>query len=150
MGKHRHSKDRLFVTQTEHKEEWGGKKDPTTHPLPKLSFNYCPLSLQPIQDAVCTIDGHMFDIVNIVPFVKQCGKNPVTGKPLKLEDLIKLTIHKDNAGDMICPVSMKVFTDSTKIVAIKSSGQVYAASTVEELNKKPKFFYDLVTSRPLT
>lgn len=147
MGKHRHSKDRLFVTQTEHKEEWGGKKDPATSPLPKLSFNYCPLSLQPIKDPVCAPDGTMFDIVNIVPFLKEFGKNPVTGKPLKIEELIRLTIHRDNENNMICPVSMKVFTDATKIVAIKTSGQVYAASTVEELNRKPKFFFDLMTSK---
>lgn len=122
-------------------------KDPATTPLPKLSFNYCPLSLQPISDPVCTPDGTMFDIVNIVPFLKQFGKNPISGKPLKIDELTKLTIHRDKDDNMICPVSMKVFTDSTKIVAIKTSGQVYAASTVEELNRKPKFFFDLVTSR---
>ena len=147
MGKHRHSKDRLFVTQTEHKEEWGGKKDPSTCPLPKLSFNFCPLSLQPIKDPVCTPDGTMFDIVNIVPFIKQFRKNPVNGSPLKLDDLIQLQLFKDEEDNFICPVSRKVFTDSSKIVAIKTSGIVYAASTVEELNKKPKFFFDLVTSK---
>ena len=135
------------MTQTEHKEEWGGKKDPSTSPLPRLSFNFCPLSLQPIKDPVCTPDGTMFDILNIIPYIKQFGKNPVNGKLLKVDDLIKLQLFKDDQDNFICPVSRKIFTDASKIVAVKPSGVVYAGSTVEELNKKPKFFFDLVTSR---
>lgn len=147
MGKHRHSKDRLFITMTEHKNEWGGKKDPTQAPIPRLSFNYCPLSLQPFSDPVCSPDGTVFDIVNIIPFVKRYHKNPVTGAPLKIDELIKLKYYQDEEGNYICPVSKKVFTDSTKIVAIKPSGVVYAASTVEELNRKAKFFCDLMTGK---
>ena len=147
MGKHRHSKDRLFITASEHKTEWGGKKDPSQCPIPKLAFNYCPLSLQPFKDPVCTPNGICFDIVNIVPFVKKYGKNPVDGTPLKLDDLIKLTFYKDAEGNYICPVSSKVLTESSKIVAIKTSGVVYSAGTVEELNKKPKFFFDLMTNK---
>ena len=64
----------------------------------------------------------MFDIVNIVPFVERFGKNPVNGKKLRVDDLIKLTVHKDGEDNFICPVSKKVFTDSSKIVAIKTSG----------------------------
>ncbi len=146
MGKHRHSKDRLFITQTEHKQEWGGKKDPTFNPIPRLSFGFCPLSLQPWRDPVCAPDGTTFDIMNIIPYLKRYGRNPVNGKPLKLDELTKLTAHRDADDNFICPVSKKVFTDSTKIVAIKTSGQVYAASTVDELNRKPKIFKDLLTS----
>ena len=146
MGKNRHSKDRLFITQTEHKTDWGGKKDPTFAPIPKLSFNYCPLSLQPFRDPVCAPDGTIFDIVNIVPYLKRFGRNPVNGAPLKVEELVRLHFSQDAEENYICPISKKVFTDSTKIVAIKTSGMVYAASTVEELNKKQKFFFDLMTS----
>lgn len=148
MGKHRHSKDRLFITQSEHKHEWGGKKDPTMNPISRLSFGFDPISLQPWKDPVCSPEGIMFDIVTIVPYIKRHGRNPVNGKPLKIDELVKLNVHQDAEGNFICPVSKKVFTDSTKIVAIKSSGHVYAASTVDELNKKPKFFFDLMTSRP--
>lgn len=147
MGKHRHTKDRLFITQTEHQTEWGGKKDPSLYPVPKLAFNFCPLSFQPFKNPVCSPDGTIFDIVNIVPYLKKYHKNPVNGKPLKVDELTKLTFHRDKEGNFICPVSMKVFTESTKIAAIRTSGQVYAASTIEELNKKPKFFFDLMTSK---
>jgi len=63
MGKKRHSKDRLFITSTEHKYEWGGKKDATKAPVAKLPFYCCSLSLMPFEDPVCTKDGTIFDIV---------------------------------------------------------------------------------------
>jgi peptidyl-prolyl cis-trans isomerase-like protein 2 len=71
MSKHRHSKDRLFITYSEHKNgtstctsiEWGGKKDPVKVPLTKLPFNCCALSLEPFQNPVCTPEGQLFDIM---------------------------------------------------------------------------------------
>lgn len=33
---------------------------------------------------VCTEDGTVFDITNIVPYVQKFGKHPVTGEPLKV------------------------------------------------------------------
>ena len=35
---------------------------------------------------------------NIVPYIQKFGRNPVTGKPLALKDLIKLTFHKNADG----------------------------------------------------
>lgn len=35
---------------------------------------------------------------NIMPYVKKYGKHPVTGAPLKVEDLIPLTFHKNSDG----------------------------------------------------
>ena len=40
---------------------------------------------------------------------------------------------------------MKDFTDSTKIVAIRTSGNVYSAKVVDELNRKQKNWTDLIT-----
>lgn len=36
---------------------------------------------------------------NIMPYVKKYGKHPVTGAPLKVEDLIPLTFHKNSDGE---------------------------------------------------
>lgn len=69
----------------------------------------------------------------------------MTGDPLKITQLIKLNFHKNNKGEYHDPVSFKIFTDFTVIVAIKTSGNVFAMDTVEELNKKPKFWKDLLT-----
>lgn len=35
---------------------------------------------------------------NILPYIKKYGKHPVTGGPLKQEDLIALTFHKNSDG----------------------------------------------------
>lgn len=43
MGKNRHSKDRLFITQTEHKYLYGGKKQEIRRAYKRASF--CPLPL---------------------------------------------------------------------------------------------------------
>lgn len=63
MGKHRHSKDKLYITPTEYKRDWGGKKDPSLKPIPRLSFNYCPLGFQPCGQPVCTPQGIIYDLM---------------------------------------------------------------------------------------
>lgn len=35
---------------------------------------------------------------SITPYIRKYGKHPVTGTPLKLEDLIPLTFHKNAEG----------------------------------------------------
>lgn len=82
---------------------------------------------------------------NIIPYIKKYKRNPVTGEPLKMTDLIKLNIHKNQKGEYHDPISYKIFTDFTHIVAIKTSGNVYGNDTVEELNRKSKNWRDLIT-----
>jgi peptidyl-prolyl cis-trans isomerase-like protein 2 len=88
------------------------------------------------------------------------GTNPVTGKPLKEKDLIKLNFARngdtdahdgggsagEGKGEMVDPVTFKVFTDNTHIVAIRhgSEANVFAWETVERLNIKAKMWTDLV------
>ena len=43
---------------------------------------------------------------NIVPYIQKFGRNPVTGKPLALKDLIKLTFHKNADGRSKANVSL--------------------------------------------
>jgi peptidyl-prolyl cis-trans isomerase-like protein 2 len=69
----------MFITASEHKAEWGGYKDKAKIPIAKLPFNSCSLSMLPFENPVCTIEGTVFDIVNIIPFLKKYKKNPVTG-----------------------------------------------------------------------
>ena len=69
---------------------------------------------------------------------------------MHVNDLIRLHFHKNEKNEYHDPVSFKTFTDYTHIVAIKTSGNVYSYDTIEELNKKPKFFKDLLTSEPFT
>lgn len=52
----------------------------------------------------------------------------------------------DGGGDLVDPVTFKVFTDNTHIVAIRhgSYANVFAWETVEKMNIKPKMWRDLV------
>ncbi len=40
------------------------------------------------------------DCRNIIPYVQKFKKNPVTGLPLALKDLIKLHFHKNADGEI--------------------------------------------------
>jgi peptidyl-prolyl cis-trans isomerase-like protein 2 len=105
-------------------------------------------SFQPFEDPVCTPKGVVYDLLyafppfvrynglplmllcvvfsNIVPFLQKHKTDPMTGDPLTPKELIKLTFHKNNKGEYHCPVTFKVFTDYTHIVAVRTSGHVYA------------------------
>jgi peptidyl-prolyl cis-trans isomerase-like protein 2 len=99
----------------------------------------------------------------ISQWLEKHGTNPVTGKLLKDKDLIKLNFARngdtdahdggggagEGKGEMVDPVTFKVFTDNTHIVAIRhgSEANVFAWETVERLNIKPRMWLDLVDDR---
>ena len=68
----------------------------------------------------------------------------MTGQPLKSSELIKLSFAKNEEGEMVDPVTFKVFTDNTHIIALKNTGNVFAYDTVERLNIKAKMWRDLI------
>ncbi|KAL8229236.1 hypothetical protein R6Q57_014136 [Mikania cordata] len=149
MGKKQHSKDRMFITKTEWATEWGGAKSKELRtPFKRLPFYCCALTFTPFEDAVCTEDGSVFDIMHIIPYIRKYGKHPVSGVPLKQEDLISLTFHKNSEGEYHCPVLNKVFTEFTHIVAIKTTGNVFSYEAVKELNLKTKNWKELLTDEP--
>ena len=99
---------------------------------------------------MCCPDGHVFDVVNIVPYVRERGVSPVTGRPLALGDLRKLRFHRDPAGEYCCPVLGKVFTPHSRIVAVRPTGHVYSGEAVDELNVKARNWRDLQTGEPFS
>ncbi|QIW95094.1 hypothetical protein AMS68_000612 [Peltaster fructicola] len=111
----------------------------------KLPFNYCALSLQPFEHPVCTSDGNVFDLTNIIPWLNKHHTNPVNGEPLSSKDLIKLNFAKNDEGAYADPVTYKVLTENTHIVALRPTGNVFSWETVERLNIKAKNWKDLVT-----
>ncbi|CAD5336123.1 unnamed protein product [Arabidopsis thaliana] len=146
MGKKQHSKDRMFITKTEWATEWGGAKSKENRtPFKSLPYYCCALTFLPFEDPVCTIDGSVFEITTIVPYIRKFGKHPVTGAPLKGEDLIPLIFHKNSEGEYHCPVLNKVFTEFTHIVAVKTTG-----NAIKELNIKTKNWKELLTEEPFT
>ena len=77
-------------------------------------------------------------MLNIVPYVQKNKKCPVSGAPLSLKDLTKLTFHKNDKDEYHCPIMFKSFTPHTHIIAIKTSGNVYCKEAVENLCYKTK------------
>lgn len=76
MGKKQHQSDKLYLTASEWKNSFGGKK--TTKECLKdqadfrrLPFNCCSLSFQPSTHPYSTLTGNVFDLENIVPFLKK-------------------------------------------------------------------------------
>ena len=165
MGK---NTDKLYITHS----EWSSSdaysanagsnvslKAPTGS-FKRLPFNFCAASLQPFSHPVCTAEGTIFDIEVISAWLEKHGTNPVTGLSLKSKDLIKLKFARngdtdahdggggagEGKGEMVDPVTFKVFTDNTHIVAIRhgSEANVFAWETVERLNVKAKMWRDLV------
>ncbi|KAL5819792.1 hypothetical protein ACOSQ4_023634 [Xanthoceras sorbifolium] len=151
MGKKQHSKDRMYITKTEWATEWGGAKSKEIRtPFKRLPFYCCALTFTPFEDPVCTADGSVFEIMSITPYIRKYGKHPVAGTPLKLEDLIPVTFHKNAEGEFHCPVLNKVFTEYTHIVAVKTTGNVFCYEAIKELNIKTKNWKELLTDEPFT
>lgn len=151
MGKRQHQKDKMYLTCTEWTTLYGGKHagfSNSKDEFKRLPFDHCSLSLQPFEHPLCSPEGHVFDLMNIVPFLKKFGVNPINGTKLDAKSLIKLNFHKNSEGKYHCPVMYKVFNDSSHIVAIKTTGNVFSFEAVEQLNLKAKSLKDLLTDEP--
>ncbi|KAF2250769.1 peptidyl-prolyl cis-trans isomeras-like protein-like 2 [Trematosphaeria pertusa] len=159
MGK---GTDKLYITHSEWSsaDSFGTSRGANTSKasaaglastFKRLPFNYCAVSLQPFTDPVCTSSGTIFDLTHILTWLsKHPDTNPVDGAPLKRSDLITLNFTKNEDGEYVDPVTYKVFTDNTHIVALRKSGNVFAWDTVERLNIKAKNWRDLVSDEEFT
>lgn len=171
MGK---GTDKLYITHSEWSSAdsysasvgagvRAAKREGSQASFRRLPFNYCAASLQPFKNPVCTSNGTVFDVEVISAWLEKHATNPVNGQPLAAKDLIKLNFARnadtnadtnrnggagsaDGKGDYIDPVSFKVFTDNTHIVAIRHGtyANVFAWDTVERMNIKAKMWRDLV------
>ncbi|UZJ55991.1 hypothetical protein CBS101457_005311 [Exobasidium rhododendri] len=116
-----------------------------------LPFDCCALSLQPWTNPVCSVtEGTVFELTNILPFLKLHGVNPATGTKLEGKDLLRVNFHKNQNGKFHDPVSFKEFNEHSHIVVIRTSGNVFSYDTVQQLNVKAKFLRDLVDDTAFT
>ncbi|KAI1648463.1 uncharacterized protein F4817DRAFT_334021 [Daldinia loculata] len=158
MGK---GTDKLYITHSEwsssdaYSANTGSRTGSNGASFKRLPFNFCAASLQPFKNPVCTPDGTIFDVEIISKWLKSHNTNPVNGEPLAARDLIKLNFARngdvdskgaDGKGDFIDPVTFKVLTDNTHVVAIRHGtyANVFAWETVERMNIKAKMWRDLV------
>eukprot|EP00629_Pelagomonadales_sp_RCC1024_P000624 CAMPEP_0119281320 /NCGR_PEP_ID=MMETSP1329-20130426/24473_1 /TAXON_ID=114041 /ORGANISM="Genus nov. species nov., Strain RCC1024" /LENGTH=548 /DNA_ID=CAMNT_0007281929 /DNA_START=190 /DNA_END=1833 /DNA_ORIENTATION=- len=150
MGKNQHSKDRMFVTATEHARGEGGYKKKVERGMTgALPFESCALTLLPFQHPCCARDGILFDALALLPFAKARGRSPATGAPLAVKDVIRLKMAKNMDGQWHCPVTCKVFTNHSRVCAVATTGNVYSYEAVKELClKRPPPLLDLLDSTP--
>ena len=94
----------MFLSATEHKHT-AGFKEKGAVAVQKLPFTHCALSLVPFEDPVMTPDGSVFDVRQLVPFVRKHKKNPVTGEPLETRDIKALVFARNTDGQFCCPVT---------------------------------------------
>ncbi|EFA84395.1 cyclophilin-type peptidylprolyl cis-trans isomerase [Heterostelium album PN500] len=119
----RKSKQKLFITAGEWANDFGGKKDGEKRSNEKpLPYYCCSLSLQPFDDPMCTLDGNLYEMLNIIPFLKKYKRDPVTGKPMTFKDLFKANFAVNSDDEYHCPILKKVFTDYSHIVIIRTTG----------------------------
>ena len=116
----------------------------------RLPFNFCAVSLQPFTTPVCTAEGTIFDLDNILSWLLKYSTDPVVGKKLSVDDLIRLNFARNEQGEYVDPVTFKVFTNNSHMVAIKPTGNVFSYDTVERLNIKAKLWRDLVSDEDFT
>jgi len=154
MGKRQHQKDKMYLTATEWRTVYGGKKavnpNSSDAAFRRLPYDHCSLSLQPFENPLCDKEGHVFDLLAIVPYLKKYKTNPVTGKSLEAKTLIRLKFHKNAEGQYHCPVLFKNFTDKSHIVAIRTTGNVFSYEALEQLNLKPRNWKELLTDEVFT
>ncbi|GAM28255.1 hypothetical protein SAMD00019534_114310, partial [Acytostelium subglobosum LB1] len=145
----RKSKQKLVITASEWVNDFGGKKEGEKRSNEKpLPYYCCSLSLQPFDDPMCTPDGNIYEMLNIIPFLKKYGKDPVTGKPMTMKDLFKANFAVNDDDEYHCPIMKKVFTDFSHIVINKRTGNVYCHEAVQKLNFEAKHYFDLIDDTP--
>lgn len=103
---------------------------------------------QPFEDPYCDLNGNIFDLQPLLPFLKKYKINPVTGQPMDVKSLIKLNFHKNTESELHCPVLIRNFTNNSHIAAIRTTGNVYSMEAIEQLNIKNKNWKDLITDDP--
>lgn len=126
----RQSRDKLFVRQSEWRDVYGGRRDAATESTRALPIDSCMISQAPFTTPVGTRAGTVFELRNIIPFVKEHRKDPVTGEPLTGKEIFKLRFHRNAEGKFACPVTMQLFGPRTRVVAVAPTGNVYAADAL--------------------
>ena len=109
MGKKRHTQDKMWISNKEHIQDWGGKSISASN-APKFQkplFYWCALSFLPFKTPAATPDGTIFEFTNIIPYIQKYKRNPVTGETIKLSDIIKLNFHKNEKNEYFWPVTKK-------------------------------------------
>ena len=143
--------DKLYLKTSEWSALGGPKAASRPPPPASLPYSVCALTSQPWTSPLLAPSGDIGELTTLLPFVKRHGVSPFDGKPCSLGDLIPLVfVASPGGGGHLDPCSGKPFTRHSRLVAIRTSGNVFDAEVVEALNLRPKNYVDLVSDSPFT
>ncbi|CAG9480714.1 peptidyl-prolyl cis-trans isomerase, putative [Plasmodium vivax] len=148
MGKHKHSKDKLYILQSEYRRDALIKKQHKSRNSTFLPFNYCCISLRPFSDPYCDEDGRLYDKKSVLEEMAKGKDERKKEEPtIDLKNLIKANFYKHN-NEYICPVTRKYFNQHSKIILNKKTGNVYS-SEIYKLFQNKKDMFDPITHDPM-
>ncbi|TFK30765.1 peptidylprolyl isomerase-like protein 2 [Coprinopsis marcescibilis] len=137
--------NKLYITHAEHSGLHGSHSSSTGYRAKETAsskqsivpFDCCAISYQPFSHPVCAKNtdgtGTVFDLVNIIPWLKQHNNtHPITKEPLSPSDLISLNYSRKEATNQIHdPISFKPFSEHSHIVAVATTGNVFLAESIK-------------------
>ncbi|SBT71084.1 peptidyl-prolyl cis-trans isomerase, putative [Plasmodium malariae] len=139
MGKHKHSKDKLYILQSEYRRDALIKKQLKAKSVTYLPFNYCCLSLKPFSDPYCDEDGRLYDKKSVLEEMSRAEEKDKKKCTVDIKNLIKANFYKHN-NQYICPITRKYFNQHTKIILNKKTGNVYSSEIYKLFQNKNEMF----------
>ena len=74
------------------------RKEVTYRALP---FDRCAISLSEYSTPVCLKEGVIFDLESLMEYLLKHKRNPITGEPASVRDIIRLNMTKSDDGKTI-------------------------------------------------
>ncbi|CRG99518.1 peptidyl-prolyl cis-trans isomerase, putative [Plasmodium relictum] len=139
MGKHKHSKDKLYILQSEYRRDAVKKKQLKSQNSTYLPFNYCRISLTPFVEPYCDENGRLYDKKSVLEEMRKEKNNEKVEYSIDIKNLIKANFYKHN-NEYICPITRKYFNQHTKIILNKKTGNVYSSEIFKLFKSKNEMF----------
>ncbi|CAD2090474.1 peptidyl-prolyl cis-trans isomerase, putative [Plasmodium vinckei brucechwatti] len=139
MGKHKHSKDKLYILQSEYRRDALIKKQIKSRNSTYLPFNYCCISLRPFTDPYCDEDGRLYDKKSVLEEMEKSIRNKNKKPEIDIKNLIKVNFYKHD-NEYICPITRKYFNKHTKIILNKKTGNTFSSEIFKLFPNKNEMF----------
>ena len=96
----RQKRNKIYLSSKEYKG-YGGKTKASAQGNNSVPFDRCLLSFTPFTVPVCDMNGYVFELTNIIPYLQQHKRHPITDEAFDIKNLIKLHYHKNKNQEYI-------------------------------------------------
>ncbi|EZG89642.1 putative peptidylprolyl isomerase [Gregarina niphandrodes] len=145
MARGRHQKDKLYLIHGE--LSCSAKPSTEDRRVAVVPFDYCKLRLKPFDPAEQVLSdksGYFFEKEELLAWLSDYGKNPVTGEAASQRDFFTVQITRDEQGNPCCPVTGKRYGMGDSYLVNKRNGNLYCDSVISELCRKTGCWVDPV------